>query len=129
MLHRKLFRFVLPTVLLLTLCFQVASRAQTSDNQQLRKQLDELVKQANYADALPIVEQLLVAEPNSAELHFDLGFALIAKANATQDGEQRKGLRVRARSAFVRAKELGNQQPVLDAMIQALPLDGSDGKA
>ncbi len=127
--HRRFLYFVLAAGLFLTLCFSTASRAQTDDNQQLKQKLGVRVKNGNYADSLPIIEKLLVTEPNSAELHFDLGFALIAKANMNSDGEQRQALRVRARSAFTRAKELGSNEPVLDAMIQALPPDGSDGKA
>jgi tetratricopeptide (TPR) repeat protein len=55
-----------------------------------------------------------------------LGFALIGQAMVTKDPSDRKTLRVRARKAFLRAKELGEKAPVLDALIEGLPVDGSD---
>ena len=35
----------------------------------------------------------------------------------------RKALRIRARDAFTRAKETGDAHPVVDALIQSIPLD------
>ncbi len=41
----------------------------------------------------------------------------------------RKALRVRARNAFIKSRELGNKAALVDALIQGLPPDGSDGKS
>jgi tetratricopeptide (TPR) repeat protein len=97
--------------------------------QDLKQRAAELTKQQKYTEALPILQKLAIAEPNDPETHFYLGFALIAQANVTKDDAARKALRVRARNAFIKAKELGVQEPVIDALIQNTPADGSDGKA
>jgi tetratricopeptide (TPR) repeat protein len=96
---------------------------------ELKERVLDLVKQTNYTDALPLLEKIVVAEPGNAEMHFYLGFALIAQASNTKDPTQRKALRVRARSVFVTSKELKIKEPLVDALIQGIPLDGSDGAA
>ena len=108
----------------------VAVAAQSGESiQELRQRAAELTKQQKYTEALPILQKLAIAEPDNPETHFYLGFALIAQANVTKDDAARKALRVRARNAFIKAKELGVQEPVIDALIQNTPADGSDGKA
>ena len=97
--------------------------------QDLKQKVAVLIKEQKYTEALPILEKLVVAEPDNAETHFYLGFALIARANNTQDEATRKALRLRARSSFIKSKELGNNEPVVDALIQNIPADGSEGKA
>jgi tetratricopeptide (TPR) repeat protein len=103
--------------------------AQEGDSlKELKRQAGELMQQQKYVDALPILEKIAAVEPNDPDTQFYLGFALIAQANTSKEGK-RKELRVRARNAFIKAKELGVKQPVVDAMIQSLPADGSEGKA
>jgi tetratricopeptide (TPR) repeat protein len=75
---------------------------------------------------LPLLEKLVVAEPNDPETQFYLGFALIAQANVTKDEDSRKVLRIRARNSFIKSKELGIKEPVIDALIQNMPADGSN---
>ena len=104
--------------------------AQTDENlAQLKEKALQLTKQTKYTEALPLLEKIVIAEPDNAPMHFYLGFALIAQANNSNDLAQRKVLRLRARAAFVRAKELHVNEPLVEALIQAIPLDGSDGPA
>lgn len=98
------------------------------DVRELKRRAAELVKQQKYTEALPLLEKLLAAEPDDPETHFYLGFSLIAQANTTKDDAARRALRVRARNAFVKSKELGNNEPLVDALIQSLPPDGSEDK-
>lgn len=115
---------------LLIICPPLATYAQAdADTQKLKQKVSELVKQQKYTEALPILEKLLIVEPDNAETVFYLGFALIAQANNTTDENARKALRVRARNAFIKAKELGYDDTLVDAMIQGMPADGSEGKA
>jgi tetratricopeptide (TPR) repeat protein len=120
---------------LLFLCLSAALpstpvRAQGGESvQELKQKVGGLLKQQKYTEALPILEKLAAAEPDNPETQFYLGFALVAQANTTKAGEARKSLRVRARNAFIKSKELGNSDPVLDGFIQSLPPDGSEGKA
>ncbi len=101
-------------------------RAQGDDVAELKRQAAGLMRQQKYTEALPLLEKLAAAEPDDAETRFYLGFALVAQANNTRDDAARRALRVRARNAFVKSKELGNTEPLVDALIQSLPPDGSD---
>jgi tetratricopeptide (TPR) repeat protein len=111
-----------------TFCHPMAIHAQAGESvQELKQKSAELVKQQKYTEALPILEQLSIAEPNNPETFFYLGFALIAQGNISKDDATRRALRIRARNAFLKAKELGSKEPVLDALIQSTPADGSGG--
>jgi len=96
---------------------------------EMKQKVRDLSNQNKYTEALPLLEKLVVAEPNNAQTQFYLGFALIAKANNTNDSAQRIALAVRARAAFVRAKELDVQEPLVDALIDSIPPDGSLGQS
>ncbi len=101
--------------------------AQTDDSvAAMNAKVNELIKEQNYTAALPLLEKLVVAEPDNADHFFHLGFGLLAQAQNTQDPAQRKALRVRAHGAFVKSKQLGEQAPVVDALIQAIPEDGAE---
>src|SRR5688572_28426638 len=113
---------------LLTVAAPASIKAQTGDDlAELKKQVRVLTEQTKYTEALPLLEKLAAAEPNNPETHFYLGFALVAQANATVDDRDRKALRVRARSEFIRSKNLGNSEPLVEAMIGSMAADGSEG--
>ncbi len=104
--------------------------AQTGETiEELKVKVRELTKQTKYTEALPLLEKIVAAEPNNAEMQLLLGFALIAQVNNTKDAAQGKALRLRARAAFVKAKELEVQEPLVDALIASIPQDGSEGPA
>ena len=103
------------------------ARAQTDKSiAELKKQATALIDQTRYTEALPLLEKIVAAEPLNAEMQYDLGSALLGQVAITKDEAARKALRIRARNAFIRSKELGITQPNIDAMIQMLPLDGAD---
>ena len=95
----------------------------------LKPKVETLIKQQRFTEALPILEKIVAAEPANAEMQFYLGFALLGQGNNTKDSSQRKALRVRGRNAFIKAKELGVQEPVVEALIQSIPVDGSGGNS
>lgn len=102
-------------------------RAQTPDNvDALKVQAAGLIKQQKFTEALPILEKVVINDPKDAESHFYLGFALLGKAANTTDENARRELRVRARKAFVKSKELGNREEILEALIQSMPEDGGE---
>jgi tetratricopeptide (TPR) repeat protein len=127
MLHRKtsLTGFVVLLLSLSSFCLSGYAQADTNLGE-LKQKVAELTKETRYTEALPLLEKIVAAEPNNAEMVFHLGFALVARANATIETADKQALRVRARNAFIRAKELGVQEPVVDALIGSLPPDGSD---
>lgn len=120
-------RGILLLCLLLLALSPVAHAQGGEDISAVKQRAVELMKQTKYTEALPLLEKVAAAVPDDAETQFYLGFALIGQAKNTKEPAERKALRVRARAAFVRAKELGIKEPVLDAFIQNMPPDGSEG--
>ncbi|MCA1629456.1 MAG: tetratricopeptide repeat protein [Acidobacteria bacterium] len=120
-----------PLVVCLSVVFlPPAARAQTAESMpELKRQAADLMRRQKYTDALPLIEKITAAEPNDADWQYFHGFALIAKANVTKDAAARRALRVRARGAFVKSKELGVQEPNVTGLIQSLPPDGGEGAA
>ncbi|MEP6635489.1 MAG: tetratricopeptide repeat protein [Acidobacteriota bacterium] len=101
--------------------------AQADENlAEWKVQATSLVNASRFTEALPLLEKIAKAEPDDAEVQFQLGSALLGQASNTKDNSERKSLRIRARTAFIRSKELGIRRPVVDAMIQGLPVDGAD---
>lgn len=104
-----------------------ATQAQTTEStSELKRRVSDLMEQTKYTEALPLLEKLATLDPKDGETQFYLGFALLGQANNTKDGAMRKTLRVRARNSFTKAKQLGFNEPRLDALIMSLPEDGSD---
>lgn len=124
-------RLLVITLCLSVICHPSATRAQQTGEsiQELKSRVGDLLRQQKYTDALPLLEKIVAAEPNDADSQYYLGFALLAQSIVTPDAATRKALRVRARAAFVRSKELGVREPNVDGLIQNLPPDGADDKA
>ncbi|HXM34113.1 MAG TPA: tetratricopeptide repeat protein [Pyrinomonadaceae bacterium] len=123
-------RFAILLLCLSTFWSSAVIRAQSGDKiEELKEKASDLIRQTRYTEALPLLEKIVVAEPDNARMHFYLGFALLGQAINTQNAAQRKALRVRARNAFIRSKDLRIDEPVVDALIDSLPVDGSEGAA
>ena len=128
--YRLIIRSAAMTILLLLTSFFSPTICQTNEGlADLKAQAAALVKQTRLTEALPLLEKIVAAEPQNARMVFNLGFALIAKSMTLEDGPDRRALRVRARDAFIKAKELKINEPVVEALIQSLPPDGSPGAA
>src|SRR5229473_978241 len=82
---------------------------QTGETQDLKRRAFELSDQQKLTEALPLLEKLVVSYPRDSEVHFKLAFALLGQASVTKDSAERAALRIRARNAFIKAKELGDQ--------------------
>src|SRR5918993_3418837 len=104
--------------------------AQTgNDLEELKKQVIKLFDEVKYTDALPLVEKIVAVEPQNARMQFYLGLALNATALQLKDEAAGRPLRVRARAAFVKAKELGIDEPIIDGLIQSIPSDGAGSRS
>jgi tetratricopeptide (TPR) repeat protein len=104
--------------------------AQTgNDLEELKRQVIKLIDEVKYTEALPLLEKIVAAEPQNARMQFYLGFALTANALQLKDESAGRALRVRARAAFVKAKELGIDEPIIDGLIQSIPSDGSSSRS
>jgi tetratricopeptide (TPR) repeat protein len=119
--------FLCLTIFALSLfAFPSAANAQNESLNETKAKAADLLKNNNIIEALPLLEKIAQAEPNDADTQFFLGFALIGKAINVKDKAERKQLRVRARNAFLKAKQLGKEENVIDAFIQSIPPDGSE---
>ena len=130
MLQRRFPLRVARLAILLFCCssvlYSAGTQAQTPDSDaELRVRILALTGQTKYTEALPLLEKYLAAKPDDAAMHFQLGFALIAQANITKDVAVEKQLRIRARNAFIKSKQLGVEHPLVDALIQSMSADGS----
>lgn len=91
-----------------------------------RKKALELYQQSRLEDALPLFERLSAVRTNDPVVFEALGACLFAHAVNLPDPEARKATRVRARQAFLKAKELGDHSNYLVAMLDQIPEDGGD---
>jgi tetratricopeptide (TPR) repeat protein len=113
----------------LMLLQSVGVNAQEPGYNSERKRALDLINESKLLDALPILEKLAARNPEDGEVLFMLGFAIIAKNRETKDPAIRKQERLRARNYLVRARELGQKEPALEQMINAIPPDGGDAAA
>lgn len=90
-----------------------------------RKRALQLFDDHKMMDALPLLEKLATADPLDAVVLERLGFALVSKAATLKDESERKQVRIRARNALIRSKELGNDSNLLNVMLDGIPEDGS----
>src|SRR5882724_1644288 len=104
-----------------------AVHAQDQNIEQDKLKATDLINATKYVEALPLLEKIVIVEPDNAKMHFYLGFALLGQANIVKDDAGKKALSIRARNAFIKAKELGYDEPLLEALIQGIPPDGVGG--
>jgi tetratricopeptide (TPR) repeat protein len=116
----------LPALILLLSFTAATLGAQTDDGVELMKEkVADLIKNGRLTETVPLLEKLVAAEPKDPKHEVSLGFGLLAQAASTQDATEAKQLRVRARNAFIKAKELGTDEARIDALIEGIPADGS----
>lgn len=92
---------------------------------EMKQRVGILLKELKYTEAVPLLEKIVAAEPNDADGHYYLASALLGLVANTRDEAAKRQLRLRSRAEFLKAKQLGSTAVNLDAMIQALPADGS----
>ncbi|HRH40269.1 MAG TPA: tetratricopeptide repeat protein [Pyrinomonadaceae bacterium] len=124
----KRFVVFLTTLVLgfLLISFPGLSNAQTDDIPALKVKAGELLNQNKFTEALPLLEKIAVAEPKNADIQFYFGYCLLAKSIGTKDEPTRRQLRIQARNLFIKAKELGNQNALVETLINTILPDGSE---
>lgn len=123
--NKKAFSHYALAIALLFFCAASPAKAQTPDAQSLKDRAAVLVKQNKNIEALPLLEQIAILEPENAENQFQMGAALLAKTRTVSSKEEIKELYLRSRQALIKAKQLGYPEPKLDAIIKSIPDDGS----
>jgi tetratricopeptide (TPR) repeat protein len=92
----------------------------TSDYAAKKQQADSLFTQNKLEESEPLYEQL-AADSNADWVVFSrLGFLLYGKMGNTRDDQQRKDLADRARTALMRARELGDRTALTNLYISNL---------
>jgi len=98
--------------------------AQTEDLAKMRSAARQLIDAQKFTEALPLLDKLVVAFPKDGELHQDHGFALLGQSKNEKDAASAKQMRARARAAFVKALENGNDSELIRGLIEGIPQDG-----
>ena len=119
--------FAAPYALVIVFALGLTILAQTDDVDALKAQGRALIATQKFLDALPIYEKLAKLAPKDSEVFRNLGFSLLAQATNTRDAATARQLRVRAREAFVRAHDLGDDSLMVKGIIDGLPVDGAPG--
>jgi tetratricopeptide (TPR) repeat protein len=103
----------------------LASAQASKDYDTERARAFQLFDQYKLLDALAIFEDLASQKPTDAGVISHLGVCLVAKAASLEDSEARRKERVRARTVLLRAKELGDQSPLIQVILDEIPADGT----
>ncbi|HYJ86192.1 MAG TPA: hypothetical protein VEW46_09065 [Pyrinomonadaceae bacterium] len=82
----------------------------------------ELYEAQNFVEALPLLEKVAAAAPNSPVVLSRLGFAVYALATTEKDAETRKKMLDRARTIFLKSQSLGD-----NSNLTQIALDGLAG--
>lgn len=115
-------------VVFLSLAACVALKAQAEDVRLLKANADRLMEELKYTEALPLWEKLATLAPKDPDVHRNLAFALLGQAANTEEAETRRQLRIRARDAFIIARDLGDDSLLVKGMIEGLSPDGRESQ-
>src|SRR5262249_43990020 len=75
-------------------------------------------------EAMPLLEKVLADHPKDMVICERLGGATLGYSQTLTDPELKKKARARARSIFLRAKDLGDNSNLLETMLTLIPEDG-----
>ena len=110
-------------VLLLTCSLPHAWGAQEDPE---RARAFQLYKDAKYAEALPVFENLAAKFPEDRDVIKTYGYLVISQNAYEKDAAVRKEARRRGRALLVKAQELGANDALLKSILDALPPDGGE---
>src|SRR6266853_5803193 len=106
----------------------VAQAAADTAYQSKRQQAADLFNRGKRLEALPLLEELVKADPKDDEMLVELAASLVEHAATLQDEVVAGQERVRARAVLDKAWSLGNTSPLamnLMQLIQQLPASGA----
>jgi tetratricopeptide (TPR) repeat protein len=116
-------------LLLLTLQLSNATLvfAQTPDTYQAdRERAIGLLNANQFAEALPLFEKLAAVKPNDSQVQYGLGLSVLLTSDKITDPNARRQARIRARTALLRARELGVRDENLEMMLKSVKADGGE---
>jgi len=102
-----------------------AQTAATSVEDPARRDAFQLYDTGKYADAMPLLEKIVVDHPSDLVAKEHWAFSMVGYAATLADAAERKRVRARARALAVELKQAGDNSNLLQMML-ALPEDGSE---
>ena len=111
-------------ILVLLLLASVVTAAAQNDPE--RQRAFQLFKDAKYADALPLFEQLSLKYPEDPAVIQHLGMLVFMRSGVLPTPEERKTARKRGRALLIQAQKLGANDPILSALISGIAPDGGE---
>lgn len=101
--------------------------AQTPDNFAAeRDRAISLVNAGNFAEAIPLLEKLSASKEADGQIFMGLGLSYWRIQNTIKDRAVWKQTRLKAKNAWLRAKELGVSNADIDLVIASIKDDGGD---
>ena len=110
--------------LFLTAFVAISTVAQTDETAKLRTEAFRLIDAQKFTEALPLLEKLAHLTPNDPAVQRNLAFALLGQSKNATDTTEARQLRVRARLAFIKARDAGDDSPLVSGMIDSIPAGG-----
>ncbi|HEX8143075.1 MAG TPA: tetratricopeptide repeat protein [Pyrinomonadaceae bacterium] len=110
-------------LLALVLFSQTAPRTLAQGNDSYEAQRERALKlydENKFTEAAPLLEKLSTQNSNDVLVFSRLGYALFASSASIKDPELRKQVRARARTALLRANELGDRSDLTRLAIEEL---------
>lgn len=92
-----------------------------------RERAIQLANADNFAEALPLLERLAADKQADAQIFLGIGIAYWkTQISAAKSKSETKERRLKAREAFLKAKELGVSIPDVDLILSSIRADGGD---
>jgi tetratricopeptide (TPR) repeat protein len=102
-------------------------RAQTTSNFDAdRSRAIQLVNAGNFAEAIPLLEKLSASKEADDQIFFGLFLSYWRIQNTIKDRAVWKQTRLKAKAAWLKAKELGASNPDIDLTVASIKDDGGD---
>jgi len=91
-----------------------------------RERAIRLVNEKKYTEAIPLLEKLSTAKEADGQIFLGLGLAYWRIQDTIKDRAVRRQTRLKARAAWLKAKELGVSNADIDLIIASIKDDGGD---
>ena len=123
----RLKAFLAPILLLVFVFGSITLSAQTTnDFTAERDRAIGLVNTGNYAQAIPLLEKLTADKQADGQIFLGLGVCYWRIQETFKDRAEWKQTRLKARRAWLKAKDLGVSVPEIDLIIASIKADGGD---
>jgi len=124
---RRLKAFFASVVFLVFVSSAVSLLAQTTnDFDAEQNRAVRLVNAGNYKEAIPLLEKLSADKQAGGQIFFGLGLSYWRIQDTIKDRAAWKETRLKARRAWLKAKEFGVSVPEVDLIIASIKDDGGD---